>query len=205
MIYILLTSCRKNLHKLDYYRQFEIVNKHELDHYKVQFVYVIGETNESLIEDVVTLDCPDTYEDLPKKVYKGIEYVWNNKENVESIVKMDDDVKITDYSIYLIRYLSWIPYWGHKIGHLLEPETVYPQVYERFSKQGLPTIPLKRSIHAIGHTYNLNTTCIEHILKHKEDMFLGYHEDAIVGWILNQHNIYPVDFNFLLNNHFQLW
>ena len=204
MIYFLVISCQKNKYKLLYHREFIKQNWQEMAKNDVRFVFVMGGKPDHSIPGVIFLDCEDTYEHLPKKVYQGFKYIVDNKPDVEAIVKIDDDVQMNGYCLKMARFFSWIPYWGVKLGHLFEEDTVYIEYYSRFSKLHLPMIPLKKCIHALGYTYFLNKTSIEIVLNNGEEMYKGYHEDAIVGRILNNHNIFPVDLGFRLGDHFRL-
>lgn len=200
MIYVAITSCQRNKNKLDYYRNFCSENAEYLDFLRIKFIYFMGGEPDPSVEDVVFLDVPDTYQDLPKKVYASIKYIYENEPDIENIVKMDDDVEVFPKSMQLIREISWVAYWGHTIGHIFrddivfnsEMEDIHDSIYEKL-EPGLPKVTLKRCIHALGLVYGLNLTCVKHIILHKKEMFQGYQEDAIVGWILNQYNIFPVD------------
>ena len=191
MIYIMITSCQKYNHKLDFHRNFIKKHKSILNQHNVEMIIIMGGQPDPNISDVVFLDAPDDYKNLPKKVYEGFRYIYENKPDVEAIVKIDDDVHISPCAIINLRHVSWIPYWGLQLGHIFVDNTVFP-VYHRFDDPNVEVIPLKKCIHPIGHVYSLNKHAIELLLKHKKEMYYGYHEDAMVGKILNDYNIFPV-------------
>lgn len=197
----MIISCQKYKHKLEKYYKYEEENKDTLAWCQIKFVYIMGGPPDPELPKVTFLDIPDTYEDLPKKVIEGVKYIYQNLPDVHGIFRMDDDVEINYHSMRFIHFLYWIPFWGVKVSHIMYDNTVW-QVYERFSRNDLPVIPLDKCIHPMGFAYYINRHCIEIIMKNVHRFYHGYHEDAIMGRVLNEAHMYPVDLNHLLSEHF---
>jgi hypothetical protein len=111
-IVIAIMSCRKNRET----RQRIIRDSWaKLLNDKLWFFFEGGETtlyNEQ--SNILTLDCPDTYQDLALKTKKMIEYVSASLD-FDYLVKVDDDTCVI-WNNLMSRYLPKRDYIGHAIG-----------------------------------------------------------------------------------------
>jgi hypothetical protein len=116
--------------------------------------------------DIVRLDCPDDYRQLPQKTIKLIEYAASH--DYDLLVKTDDDT-----------YLLPLP------GHIAE-----------FAKHECVGSVRPRPQHnefiayAQGGCYSLNRRAIDAVLKHR-DLFTSGLEDGTVGKALSLEGIKP--------------
>lgn len=204
MIYWMITSCKKYAHKLEKYYAYEEENKGTLDWCRIKFVYIMGGEKDPNLPKVTFLDVGDGYEDLPKKVIEGVRYIYENLPDVQGIFKMDDDVDINYHSMRFIHFLWWIPYWGLKVGHLMYDGFVHKETYEKCAAKNLPVIPLQRAIHTLGYAYYINRHCIEIALRCRDRFYNTYNEDMMMGRVLNESMMFPVELNELLKDHFVL-
>ena len=103
------------------YKQWEYLSKK----YPIKFYYVIGDMtieNEYIINEeqhTITVKAPDDYFNLPRKVGKFIEAVYEETKHLHSIKGYfftDDDIYVNTKSFYnFLNDRKDIPYWGKKI------------------------------------------------------------------------------------------
>jgi hypothetical protein len=162
------------------------------------FHYFIG--LEDLDEDVdsgkltnnqiVTLNCLDYYENLPDKVYKSIEWIYNNTD-CEYILKTDDDIifdqnHITE--IYKEVYESNIDYAGNLINVSSYRSTWHKNKCFNYDIDN-SLIEVPSTSYCSGGAYFLSRKSAKFILEnyHKLKPKNLIYEDVTIGYILSHY------------------
>jgi len=209
MIVLLVVSCARYLSRLDRWKDWENRHQTELARNDIEIAYVIGRPCEPSLatapgwSNLHALDVGDEYEDLPEKVLLAFQWVRETYDRIEGVFKTDDDIVFDVSILNYIRLLGWVPYWALQNGHIFHQQ-IHDHVYARASRP-LEVKALEKCVHALGRGYYVNQHCIEILTEDiAASTALSYHEDYLVGLLLNRHNIFPVDFGFLLAPHYRL-
>ena len=164
----------------------------------LNYRYFIGnkelkEAVEDVENKIVYLPCEDNYESLPEKVHMMISWIYNNYPSVEYMIKMDDDVKILNYTLLYEFCKQFVLSKSHYAG------SVVKSVGKSFHHAGksdtnkMDKIPVKapKTMFAQGPFYYLTRyamkIAIEDMLK-KNTIF----EDQSLGYCLKQRGISPL-------------
>ena len=89
-ICIVVLSCDKYKDRIENLKK-NLLNNITFDYYVVRADHNL--TSPQLKENILTIDCQDNYENLPKKTLKAYEYLYNNFD-YDYILKIDDDTII---------------------------------------------------------------------------------------------------------------
>lgn len=159
------------------------------------FHYFIGHsknfTQSSIDEKIVTVDCPDYYENLPDKVYKSIEWIYHNLK-FEYILKTDDDIifdKKNITKLYAEIYKSGIDYAGNLIGVNSYRSTWHKNKCENDQINNI-SINVPSTEYCSGGAYFLSKKSVEFILNNYSSLKPPdlIYEDVAMGYVLSHCN-----------------
>lgn len=188
---ILLLACQK-------YIAYLHAAISRISHPSIRVVGVIGDAsqNESHWNEqnsILTVPVSDIYEDLPKKVWAAIEWIYSKWPDTIGIWKTDDDIVYNSVE-YLVSELyknASIPYWGLVYEHCNAGVINEWRVKNRFNDI-TQTARLHQGAHYCwGHGYWINPTAIRLILNNKGEYDTSTAEDICTGFVLNTTSIIP--------------
>lgn len=197
----IILSCNKYLHSRS--------ANQNIDNMPFCFRYFIG--LENLDEDrdsieltnkkIVTLNCLDYYENLPEKVYKSIEWIYNNTD-CEYILKTDDDIIFNQNyitKIYEQIYQSNIDYAGNLINVSAYRSTWHKnKCFNNEINNSLIEVP--STDYCSGGAYFLSRKSAKFILDNYYQLKPKHliYEDVTIGYILSHYpNIKKIHINNL--------
>jgi hypothetical protein len=159
-----------------------------LPNIRIRWFHVIGdptisseyEYNES--ENIMYVQCNDTYEALPKKTYLAILAVKNLFPDVEYILKTDDDMKceIRAFEAMLEAVVGY-DYGGEivNVDNDHESKYHYPNVSPEYQK---PSMMFKTQ-YCPGRFYFLSRNTTRSLIAQKEFFAEQMYEDYAVGYL----------------------
>ena len=191
----IIYSCKKNLEKAN--KIYEKINN-QIDNTKVYIIY--GEElnenmNYTIMDDkYILLNVKDDYDHLNEKTLLLIKTINLIFPAIKGMFKCDDDVIVNIGHINnMILNNENIDYCGKKIVRTKE--------YNEWSKiNGFDKYPTYECIHCGGPFYFLSKKAID-CFHETYDVKIIYYEDMMVGYHLNQFNIFPVDGSELYSDH----
>lgn len=180
-------------HNVKIVEHYEIISKNmsELDYNNYGVFY--GGTDKHLSkEHIIHIDCDDTYEGLPNKIYSICKYLSSNNKykNFSHFCKIDGTTPV----ISLVPIFSNINYYG----------SIIPQNNARnwhFEKTSIGSIWKNKSYtgkyipYCSGGCYVLSRKAIECIAKYPDNPEKDIFEDLYVAQQLIKDNIYPTYYN----------
>lgn len=189
--------CQRYIHRIEEIKAR--VNKWNLGDY---LIFVGGEEEKQLEENVIQLKCRDLYEDLPEKMFSIYRYLAENgyPKRYEYFWKIDDDVDFIRWNPQreqsLLESLIGFDYAGFKlmttegkrgwhIGRVQEDSPWYNKRYNGNFVDWLDG----------GSTYFLSSRSINHFLNYKEINMIRHEEiweDLAVAKFLKKCNIMPM-------------
>jgi hypothetical protein len=189
--FIGIISCKR-------YEDRRIKQAEYLSKLKLNYRYFIGnkdltEAVEDVENNIVYLPCEDNYESLPQKVHAMISWIYENCPNVEYMIKMDDDVKILNYSLLYEFCKQFAMSKSHYAGSVIKSVGTSFHHAGKSDTDKMDKIPVKapKTTFAQGSFYYLSRyamkIAIDDMLK-KNTIF----EDQSLGHCLKQKGISPL-------------
>lgn len=167
-----------------------------LDNFNYDYYILVGNNNENIIRNkYLMVNVEDIYENLPKKVYEGIKYIYYNT-NYTHIYKVDDD--FFKYNINKnINDICQNNYYGNYI--VTKPTNNY-----HFGKCHNPELNIKQytgtfyhKYAAGGYGYVISRHSMFYIVNNKNYIYNEIYEDKAIGDVLYNNNI------LVNNNHYE--
>jgi hypothetical protein len=142
--------------------------------------------------NIVSLQIDDSYEALPFKIQKALEWVFHNFPKSIGVFKTDDDIYFEDYNILADEIInnSHIPYWGLKIHQAKKAYIDKMRINSKYTDKNLQLIS-PTATYCWGAGYWLSRKSMYYIINSKH--FRLGNEDVLVGYVLNKHGIFPVE------------
>jgi len=163
-----------------------------------EYKYFIGNPNQktsTVNGNIVTLPCDDSYESLPTKIKKMLEWILENKTNIDFIFKTDDDIKF-DFEKLSETFEKLMIEKYHYCGNLVVTSKHYSMYHLDKIKSSIDKnmTLLEDSKYCSGGGYFLSTEAAK-IIVDKIDLNVSIFEDYLVGKTLTENNITPVHIN----------
>ena len=141
--------------------------------------------------NVINLDCNDSYECLPEKLWNSLKYIQTKYPNTIGIFKTDDDIRFNIPELLrAIQNRKETNYWGLIIDELKEPRYPHERQLDKHTEKR--NCLINRSIYCFGWGYWISQKSINLLLSHKDTFETSCVEDITVGEILNKYDIFPI-------------
>jgi hypothetical protein len=140
------------------------------------------------INNILYVCCNDDYCNLPKKVIRSYEAIYNHFKNLKYIFKTDDDQIIYNLNFFntltdILKNKENTIHYGGNIIHVSKPSyCLYHQIHPVLPKN----IVLKPTKYSNGRFYFLSKKSIKHLIKKKKLIDEEYIEDYAIGFYLDQ-------------------
>lgn len=166
----------------------------------IPYVVMVGDGNDELDEDLLALNVPDRYEDLPRKTLKLIEWVLENTD-FEYVLKIDDDCYLNVDEYFDSASYRKAHYYGRALYRKHKGET--DRSWHHAKSQGtramsaLDKSPEPSAYADGGSGYCLSRFAMQSIANAmktttgKRLAASSFMEDKLVGDLLAQTYIYP--------------
>lgn len=202
MIIILVLTCELYL-KTRYLKKFDELKNLLQNNPNYDFIFIKGDPNQDkeYVYDeqtkILTAKINDFYDGLPLKVYSGIKYIIYTFDNVEGILKTDDDIVIKNKIIFdnllpnkIYDYVSL-----YKIDKCNNKQKLVTKFYTR----NISFEPTKELInkkfnikpYCYGGGYYISFKSCKIILNNYDIIKTYISEDVAIGFVLNKNKIYP--------------
>jgi len=159
-----------------------------LPNIRIRWFHIIGdptisseyEYNES--ENIMYVQCKDTYEALPKKTYLAILAVKNLFPDVEYILKTDDDMKceIPAFESMLEEIIGY-DYGGEIVS--VDHDHVSTYHYSNVSPEYQKPSMMFRTYYCPGRFYFLSRTATRSLISQRKFFDAQMYEDYAVGYL----------------------
>ena len=200
-------SCKKNLDHAKQMYDFYFSNSETMNDLQMKVLILYGDTTISsdfmLIENkYLVLNVEDSYECLNLKTLKLAKAIYTLYPSIIGCFKCDDDVIINMNSlIYFVKTFNInnkLDYAGHVcVAKESESNNLHLNNKNIFT---IANIKTPMSLYCGGPLYYISRKSVECINKVNVDEVKDFfYEDLTVGYILNQHQIYPIQ-SFLYND-----
>lgn len=173
----------------------------------IPYVILVGDGDGALDDDVLELDVPDSYEDLPKKTLAMLDWVYRNTD-AQYVVKIDDDCHLD-----VARYFGALSYRKfHFYGRLItrgvgatdrawhQQKSLSARARHALDKSREPS-----SYADGGGGYSLSRLAIATLLKNsgtptgKKLLVSSFFEDKLVGDLLALSGVVAADEDYYCN------
>ncbi|MEM0379699.1 MAG: glycosyltransferase family 2 protein, partial [Nanopusillaceae archaeon] len=205
----IIYSCQKNLNT----RIKEIRDTYikDLKRLKIPYIIIVGGLDRDYIEDdVLYLNVPDSYEDLPKKTIKLLKWLYENT-SFYYFYKIDDDSYIDIEKFLSTLQYRKCHYYGKKNKKFLQLDRTW---HKGKSKNEIISLTLDKSYSNIswadgGSGYSLTRFAIYKILKTLETEYgkflssLYLYEDILIGTLLGINDIFCVETEYYVSKQFR--
>ncbi|MEM2174560.1 MAG: glycosyltransferase family 2 protein, partial [Candidatus Micrarchaeia archaeon] len=205
----IIYSCQKNLNT----RIKEIRDTYikDLKQFKIPYLIVVGGAERDYIEDdILFLNVPDGYEDLPKKTIKLLKWLYENTP-FYYVYKIDDDSYIDIEKFLSTLQYRKFHYYGKKIKRFLQLDRVW---HREKSKSETISLTLDKAYSNIswadgGSGYSLTRFAIYKILKTLETEYgkflssLYLYEDILIGTLLGINDIFCNEKEYYVSKQFR--
>jgi len=197
-------SCKKNLDIKT--KLLHTLLKNKLNHCKIYIIYgdeTLSTDYEIIDNNYLVLKCGDLYENLSQKTLCLFSTIAKIHPEVKGVFKCDDDIlpniKKINELIDFVLHSDYIPYLGFRLEHHCDfyyDESIHKMTHEKYKKPLLA----HRCIFTGGPFYYLsmdsvcklnNMPIVHEIMQDPIDYMF---EDDMIGYLLNQHDIFPVDY-----------
>ena len=158
----------------------------KLQNFKYDYLFLISKKGSNGIKNnTLYVDLDDIYENLSKKIYEGVKYIYHNTE-YNYIYKVDDDffdmtLNITNdvycdyYGNYIITELNRIYHFGK----------CHDAELNKLKYEG----KFLRNYAAGGYGYVLSRKSMFYIINNKDYIYSEIYEDKAIGDVLCKNNI----------------
>ncbi len=194
---VIIYSCRKNLDTS--IKAIRDSWAQDLKARNISYLFLVGGGDSTINGDVLELDTPDNYEDLPRKTLDLIEWVVN-KTDFEYLYKIDDDCFLDADQFF--RNISYRKH--HYYGRLLNrgigsmSRTWHrSKSHSRHAQARLDKSPEPSAYADGGSGYSLSRHAMRQVLEARESykgqwlISVSLNEDKLVGDLLATAQIYP--------------
>ena len=180
IVYMIFT-CDNNKYKSRYN---SLINR--LKNMNINYLLIKGnKPYNKLQKNELYLNVEECWENLSKKLYHGLNYIYNWTE-YSHVYKVDDDFnftnKLPDYSNY--------DYYGNKLITNINRKYHFGKCKNKNLNTKIYEKPFINEYAAGGHGYILSREAIKILLDNKDLMYNEIYEDKAVGDILYQNSIF---------------
>ena len=202
MYIFVIYSCKKNYKKSNLLYNL-LINR--LENCKCYILY--GDKNldcsHRILDDkYLIINCGDNYENLCEKSISLFKIVKSEFPNIKGILKCDDDIipnikKLNELILFIDN--NEINYLGNKV--IIKHEDYSKSHFNKCSnKQYNKPKLIHKCDYATGPLYYLNIKSIDVLINSNIDYNKFFYEDIMVGYILNQNNIFPYNYKTYYDN-----
>jgi len=145
---------------------------------------------------ILTLPCEDDYDHHPAKTQAAFQWVHENRPGLRGVLKTDDDIRFSDLSeVARVLESSAHIHFGGAVVDKCEAGPV--GAHRREQKYTHPDrVPHHQKSHyCFGWAYYVSALSLTHIANAASTYKSSPLEDVCTGFVLNQHNIFPVPMN----------
>jgi hypothetical protein len=141
---------------------------------------------------IVTLPVPDTYQDLPKKVWAALTWCKDTWPNTPGIFKTDDDISVNKKQLIesILRNITQ-PYWGF-VPHSVQAALVHPIRLQMHNLTECAGVTHQSAVYCYGHGYWVSAEGLAAVRAGREDYWNSFLEDVCTGFVLNRAGMYPM-------------
>lgn len=199
---VVIYSCRKYLDTR--VRAIRDTWLKDIQRQDIPYLILVGDGDNELQDDILALDCADTYENLPQKSLKLYEWLVTNTD-AQYVLKIDDDcfLNVDEYFLSLSyrkhHYYGRPLYRSHATMDRAWHQGKSSDEHARWSLDKSPT----PSVYADGgSSYCLSRIAMLKLLEAAKTMrgqyliHSSYMEDKLIGDLLALSGIYPSDEDF---------
>lgn len=155
-------------------------------------VGVVGGSSETTFDgSILSVAAPDTYDDLPKKVFHAFEWIARQWPNSIGVFKTDEDILMENVADLATTVLAnhRIPYWGLRYDNIKAGTIAKERLDTRFADTTEKTHPA--AFYCWGHGYWVSSSAIHCLMRRRKEFYEQYLEDVCVGSCLNSFDIFP--------------
>lgn len=173
----------------------------------IPYVILVGDGDDTLEDDVLYLDVPDTYEALPSKTLKMIEWIYSNTD-FQYLVKIDDDCFFSAARFFEAQNYRKANYYGRIIlrGDGATNRAWHQAKSDSFlARNRLDRSPEPSRYCDGGSGYSLSRFAMRSVLKVADSasgrwlVSASYFEDKLVGDLLAMAAIQPNNEDYLVH------
>lgn len=189
-ICILVLVCDK------YFDRMENIKIH-LNNFPYDYFLIKAEetlSNCQIINNILTVNCDECYENLPKKVILALKYLFKNTDFTH-FLKIDDDIKINKENLqkYIDNNFYNLDYLGAKAGGYVERDWHFGKCKNKDLNRKLYWNDYKGYWCGGGYGYILSRKAVFLLLKKSnfEHIYNEIYEDKAIGDTLREEGILP--------------
>jgi hypothetical protein len=185
MLFMFITCNKpKYMERRDYLYNF-------LKTFEYRYIVVESGSDELVFNsdtNVLNIDIEETYENLPKKIMKAYEWIYNQFNNITHVYKIDDN--------FCDKILNFIPasfstynYYGNFIVETLINTWHQGKCTDDVLNNTVYTKQFINPYAGGGYGYILSRSAIKILIDNKDDIINEIYEDKAIGDVLYAHNI----------------
>lgn len=190
---IMICGCQK-------YKKHLILALKRFENTSCKVIGIIGGVSNTEYDEttqILSLNVEDNYENVPKKIYEGIKWIYENYPKTRGIFKTDDDI----YFPYLKQLIDTVIrtdnlYMGCFVDRSRSGLINNNRIETRFSDKSIKATH-QSAVYCWGAGYWLHNSVLSYIVNSKEDYTNSYLEDVCTGYVLNLAKIYPIKLDIL--------
>lgn len=158
----------------------------KLHHFKYDYLFLISKKGFSGIKNnTLYIDIEDYYENLSKKIYEGINYIYKNTD-YNYIYKVDDD--FFDMTVNLTNDI-YCDYYGNYIINNLNRNYHFGKCHDKDLNKLKYEGSFISNYAAGGYGYVISRESMFYIVNNKEYIYSEIYEDKAIGDVLSKNNI----------------
>tara|TARA_Y100000591_G_scaffold306133_1_gene304279 strand:- start:9596 stop:12895 length:3300 start_codon:yes stop_codon:yes gene_type:complete len=179
---IFLINCSlKEQYKDRYIQLYE-----KLQNFKYDYLILINKKGSNEIKDnILYIDIDDHYENLSKKIYEGIKYIYNNTD-YNYIYKVDDD--FFNYNINITDEI-YCDYYSNHVINSLNREYHFGKCFDKELNYLTYGGEFLRNYAGGGYGYVISRKSMFYIINNKDYIYNEIYEDKAIGDVLYKNNI----------------
>ena len=160
---------------------------------KKYIIIQAGSTETFYKNNILHLEFEECWENIPKKIYHGLEYIYNNTVHTH-VYKLDDDFHIKKYNKSDSIFKN--DYYGNYIIRDMDPKYHFGKCKNEDLNKKLYDGEFLCEYAAGGYGYILSRRAMSILIKNKSYFYKELYEDKAVGDILFKNNIVVNDEDF---------
>lgn len=186
-IVYLIVACNTLKYKDKYFKLL-----HFLENFKKDYIVVIGGAKETTYKNnILELDIKESWENLPKKVFESIKFIYTNTTYTH-VYKVDDQFYLNNIDT-TNKMLSY-DYYGNILINDINRKYHFGKCSDEKLNKTEYTGEFFTKYASGEYGYIISRKCMFFILKNKRYMYKELYEDKAIGDILFKNNIF-------VNNH----